>query len=163
MFTLHLTYLSYMTDCHFVYVILSEGSVVQHYNLLLVRVIVCIVVLQSASVCNASWYCLLQYSVDPNDYFGNAFRVWDYVRKRELRRVMEGTPKTQWFVELAPTDINAFYSPSLNQFSKSVIFCMSPHHACSSSQYFFLEYLDVPYLLLTGLSKLHNIITCSYN
>ena len=71
---------------------------------------------------------LLQYSVDPSDYFGNAFRVWDYVRKRELRRLMEGVSKTQWFVELAPTDINAVYVPPLNQFSKSAIFCASLHH-----------------------------------
>ena len=70
---------------------------------------------------------LLQYSVDPNDYFGNAFRVWDHVRKRELHRVMEGTPKAQWFVELAPTDINAFYSPPLNQFSKSLILILHTH------------------------------------
>ena len=67
--------------------------------------------------------------MDPSDYFGNMLRVSDHVIRRELRRLMEGTPKTSWFEELAPTDINAFYAPSLNQFSKSMqIYRLSPQY-----------------------------------
>ena len=56
--------------------------------------------------------------MDPSDYFGNVLGNLDHIRRRQVRRVMEGTPKTSWFEEIAPTDINAFYHPSLNQFSE---------------------------------------------
>jgi predicted metalloendopeptidase len=96
--------------------------------------------------------------VDPSDYFGNALRAFDPARRRELRRLMEGTPKTTWYEGLAPTDINAFYIPSFNQFGKLVniviILQISPYQALNSSQYFLLEYFDTPSLLQTGLSKL---------
>ena len=60
----------------------------------------------------------MQYEVNKNDYFGNIFRTYDYVTERSIRRVVQGVDRNMWFEELIPTDINAFYHPSLNQFSK---------------------------------------------
>lgn len=57
--------------------------------------------------------------VDPSDYFGNFFNTWEFNLGRNIRRTMEGIDKTRWFEDfLYPTDINAAYAPSLNQFSK---------------------------------------------
>ena len=56
--------------------------------------------------------------MEANDYFGNIFRTREYIIQRGLRRVMEGVDKTRWLEEFAPTDVNAFYHPSLNQFGK---------------------------------------------
>ena len=53
--------------------------------------------------------------VDANDYFGNYFRTFEYIFKRNIRRIKEGIDRTRWFEELHPTDINAFYAPNLNQ------------------------------------------------
>lgn len=94
--------------------------------------------------------------MDPNDHFGNILRVFDTLRRRELRRLMEGTPRTTWYEGFAPTDINAFYNPSLNQFSKLVHHHHSAHLNVSSSflQYFFLAYFNFPFMLQIGLSKL---------
>ena len=54
--------------------------------------------------------------VDANDYFGNYFRTFEYLFKRNIRRTKEGIDKTRWLEELHPTDINAAYIPNLNQF-----------------------------------------------
>ena len=63
---------------------------------------------------------MLQYQVNVADYFGNVFRTYDYLTERSIQRFVGGVDKTRWFEELAPTDINAFYHPSLNQFSKFI-------------------------------------------
>ena len=60
----------------------------------------------------------IQYEVNATDYFGNIFRTHDYLNERSIRRFVEGVDKSRWFEELAPTDINAAYIPSLNQFGK---------------------------------------------
>lgn len=71
--------------------------------------------------CHDKYYILLQYMVDANDYFENYFRTFDYIIKRNIRRIREGIDKSRWFEELFPTDINAAYIPNLNQFGMQII------------------------------------------
>ena len=60
---------------------------------------------------------ILQYEVDARSYFSNIFRTHDFLTQRAIQRVSEGPDRTRWLEEFIPTDINAFYHPSLNQFS----------------------------------------------
>jgi putative endopeptidase len=58
------------------------------------------------------WRDYSKVTIAPDDFYGNAVRLAEWARERNLEKIGKPTDKTEWGMT-APT-VNAFYSPQLN-------------------------------------------------
>ena len=62
-----------------------------------------------------------QLTISPTDYLGNYMRILELTARTNVRRFFSGVNRLEWPVDIAkPTDVNAFYSPYINEISESV-------------------------------------------
>uniref|UniRef100_A0A671XVJ8 Phosphate regulating endopeptidase homolog, X-linked n=1 Tax=Sparus aurata TaxID=8175 RepID=A0A671XVJ8_SPAAU len=61
---------------------------------------------------------LKQLAFNEKDYYGNVMQTLKFIAQSDISWLRKSVPRTEWFTN--PTTVNAFYSSSTNQISKSL-------------------------------------------